>query len=121
MHIQVIQNTQASITSYGNESITINEKKYRQSVFITSINIHELNNNITHIDHVSCIDLPDLASIDLLLIGGKNLSPLSSPLNLKTKLYLENISLEVMSIGAACRTFNLLLSEGREVGCLILF
>tara|TARA_B110000879_G_C11130611_1_gene495856 strand:+ start:1110 stop:1505 length:396 start_codon:yes stop_codon:yes gene_type:complete len=119
MHIQVIKHTLFSILAYDETSITINEQKYSQSVFITSENALKLEENFPTLDKLTLSHLPSLENINLLLVGGKHLTPLSIPITLKNELYSHNTSLEIMSIGAACRTFNLLLSEGRDVACLI--
>lgn len=120
MHIQVIKNTKFSISSYNKTNITINEQKYSQSLFITSANIYNVTKSIADIDSLSISDLPELEAVELILIGGHNLNPLSMPKSFHQALSTNNISVEIMPTGAACRTFNLLLTEGREVGCLIL-
>jgi len=56
--------------------------------------------------------------VELLLIGcGKNQSVL--PPKIKTALKEAGISLEVMDTGAACRTFNILVGEGRRVAAAV--
>ena len=121
MHIQVIQNSQSSITSYDDTSLTISEQKYNQSVFITSSNIDTIDKSIIELNSLAISNIPLKTHIDIIIIGGKALTPLNMPLNLQNQLFKEGISLEIMSTGAACRTFNLLLSEGRDVGFLMLF
>ncbi len=121
MHIQVITNSKFSVSAYDDTSITINEQKYRQSVFITSKNIQILAKNSPKIQTLSILDLPSLEKTQILILGGAHLSPIDMPQELKYALEQKDVSVEIMSLGAACRTFNLLLSEGREVACLILF
>lgn len=119
MQIQVIQNSKFNITAYDQTSVTINEQKYSQSIFITSKNIQKLAEKIPSIKQLSLSALPLLDEIQILIIGGQKISPLDMPIELQTELQQQNISLEVMELGSACRTFNLLLSEGRDVACLI--
>ena len=120
MQIQVIKNSTFSISGYDEISITTNERKYNQSVFITSSKVQILAKNHPSLECLSIDDLPSFEQIQILLVGGEALSPLNMPLNLKRSLDAQGKSLEIMSIGAACRTFNLLLSEGRDVGCLVI-
>lgn len=120
MQIQVIKNSTFSISGYDETSITTNERKYNQSVFITSSKVHVLAKNHPSLECLTLKDLPELDQINILLIGGLALSPINMPSKLKADLDAQGISLELMSIGAASRTFNLLLSEGREVACLFI-
>ena len=57
---------------------------------------------------------PDEA-IELVLVG---LSRIDGPIDSETRagLRARGWSVEVMTIGAACRTYNVLMAEGRKVG-----
>lgn len=58
-------------------------------------------------------------ALELLLVGtAQNLVPLSE--DVRQKLAAGDIRVEVMGTGAAIRTFNVLLGEGRRVGCALL-
>lgn len=55
------------------------------------------------------------AQLDVLFIGtGANIAPL--PAKLKQALDKANVPYDVMSSPSACRTYNVLLGEGRRVG-----
>lgn len=57
--------------------------------------------------------------IDVLLIGtGKRLTPL--PADLLKHLHENGLYPDVMDTGAACRTFNVLVAEGRRVVAALL-
>ena len=57
--------------------------------------------------------------LDLILVGtGRDLVPLSP--KLREGLLAKNIRADAMSTGAAARTFNVLLAEGRAVGAALL-
>jgi uncharacterized protein len=59
------------------------------------------------------------ATIDHFLIGtGKDLVPM--PAALREAFRARRIALESMSTGAAVRTYNILLGEGRRIGALLL-
>lgn len=63
--------------------------------------------------------LIDPARVDVLLIGtGTVLSPVTS--DVRAALRRAGIALEVMDTGAACRTFNVLLAEGRKVAAALI-
>jgi uncharacterized protein len=57
--------------------------------------------------------------VDLLLIGcGASMRPV--PHELRAALRSVGIAVEPMNTGAACRTFNVLLAEGRRVAAALI-
>lgn len=57
--------------------------------------------------------------VRILIIGcGRNFAP--CPLDLHSELRTEGINLEWMDTGAACRTYNVLLLEDREVAAALI-
>jgi len=57
--------------------------------------------------------------VDVLLIGtGPDIAPI--PAGLREPLEAAGVGVEIMSSPAACRTYNMLLSEGRRVGVALL-
>ena len=70
--------------------------------------------------------LPDLAAIleqsgriDVLLIGmGAEIAPLAKPL--RARLEQAGIGVEIMPTPSACRTYNVLLSEGRRIAAALI-
>lgn len=69
-------------------------------------------------DFQAILALPK-GEIELVLFGsGAKIAPVSSAL--KADLRHDAIAIEVMDTGAACRTYNVLLAEGRLV-CAALF
>ena len=59
------------------------------------------------------------AELELILVGtGKELVPLAP--SLRENLAAKGIRADAMSTGAAARTFNVLLAEGRAVGAALL-
>ena len=60
-----------------------------------------------------------VGQIDVLFVGmGEEIAHL--PTDLRNQLEAEGIGVEVMSSPAACRTYNVLLSEGRRVAIAVL-
>jgi len=63
--------------------------------------------------------LSEAGGLDVLIIGsGKDLLPLAAPL--RARLRDAGAGCETMATGAAVRTYNLLLDEGRRVGALLI-
>jgi len=57
--------------------------------------------------------------IDVILLGcGKNMKFL--PMPLRTKLKAAGLNVDIMDTGAACRTYNVLMAEGRRVAAMLL-
>lgn len=68
-------------------------------------------------DDSSLLSLSD--HIDVLFIGtGKELAHI--PSDLRTKLEAAGLGVEIMNSPAACRTYNVLLSEGRRVALALI-
>ncbi|WP_340108573.1 Mth938-like domain-containing protein [Pikeienuella sp. HZG-20] len=62
--------------------------------------------------------IAEAAETDVLLVGmGREIAPLPAPVRLA--LEAAGIGAEVMATGAACRTYNVLLSEGRRVAAAL--
>lgn len=59
------------------------------------------------------------AQVDVLFIGtGADIAPL--PALLRTKLEEAGVPFEIMSSPSACRTYNVLLSEGRRIAAALM-
>lgn len=122
MKLQTMPDQQTSISHYDENSLTINRQKYNQTILITSNKVSILNTlrkTISKLNNLTIKELPLETNIDLLIIGGHQITPLKMPYKFQQELASINISLEIMSLGAACRTFNILRSEDRDVACLI--
>ena len=113
-------NAHYAIKRYRAEGITINDIEYPQSIILsadtlitnwTPQTLEELKPE--HFDPI----LQLKPSILLLGVGEKHRFP--SPALLRN-LYQNNIGVEVMTTAAACRTFNVLVAEGRSVVAALL-
>jgi len=63
--------------------------------------------------------IADTAEYDVILFGvGDKITPLSA--TVKAKLEKANVPYEVMATPVACRTYNVLLAEGRRVALVAL-
>ena len=117
---QDTQGGQNLIQAYEPGKIKIANVIYQENIIIDNHTIFK--NKLPN--HFSEITLEHLQFVidhkpQVLLIGcGK--SPLFLPEEYATKIMRKPIGLEVMTSQAACRTFNVLLSENRKVS-LVLF
>lgn len=103
------------IKAYTENSVTINEETFTRSVVVQA---HHLEpawqpQNIDELDSATIRELAKLdTEIILLGTGQKQHFP---DRRLFVPLYDSNIGIEVMDTPAACRTYNILLEEGRAV------
>lgn len=108
------------VRSYTANSITINDKIYQTSVYVSA---DKLITNI-ELESASALSINSIQFIldlrpELLLLGtGKHL--VFPPAQLMTELAQQNIGFEAMDHAAACRTYAVLSAEQRQVGALFL-
>lgn len=111
------------ITSYGNEGFTISHEHYTNSILLLPQKVvtwEAATWNSTAFINLNLL-LAQEEPIEILLIGGGE-QHLHLTLEERQRLKQNNIALDTMSTGAACRTYNVLLAEGRKVGAaLIMF
>lgn len=113
-----VKNTH-SIEAYNNNSVQINAIKYYENLIINKdkIILSQHSDIITHIDDAQFL----LKYHPNIIIIGNNQHKQCISNDLCIVLNQKNISVEVMSIGAACRTYNILLNEDRNVTLYIIF
>ncbi|MBL4801146.1 MAG: Mth938-like domain-containing protein [Emcibacter sp.] len=118
---EVTSQVDTSISSYGDGGFRIGEQRSKGSILITPKGYYPWEaTDIASItfDSLKCV-IDQKADIDILLIGmGEKMAFLSKAF--RTSLELENIAVDVMSTGAAARTYNILLSEGRKVAAALI-
>ncbi len=115
MNIQQEPSDAYTIQSYANNSITVQNRTYKTSVLITLSGII----SDWHVESIEKLSEKNLEAIvasspELIIIGHGDLGKYPPPALIQL-LYRKRIGIECMSIGAACRTFNVLLSEHRQV------
>lgn len=120
MHIQQQRPMPFSIRGYDANGVLINDSHYRSSILISP-------EGVLSWEYTSLANLPDEAfarlvqnTPELLLIGQKK-PDLNVYPALAARLSALRIGCEIMQFDAACRTFNLLLAEGRKLHFLLLF
>ena len=103
------------ITAYEDNSIAINGKEFNQSLIITAQRLHE-HWGIDNIDQLSNEHIELVLSFkpELIIIGtGKNL--VFPKIENYAKIIELGIGVDFMDTPAACRTYNILKSEDRDV------
>jgi uncharacterized protein len=108
------------IRAYGGSELRVNENIYRGAVILSAStviaepNIHNLEDLIA-VDGSRILALePELV---LLGTGSRQIFPAAS---FGAQFLRAGIGFEVMDTGAACRTFNVLVAEHRQVAALLL-
>lgn len=111
----------APIDAYGNGGFRFSDMSHRGSLLCLPSGIYGWN--VTSIEDLISenfqLAFQEASEIEILLVGsGINLVPMKA--ELRSKLRECNISADPMSTGAAVRTFNVLLAEGRAVAAALL-
>lgn len=112
----------AAIDAYGNGGFRFAEMSHRGSLLILPSGIYAWD--ATSIDEVAAQsfavflrEMPRPAGFVLLGTGARHHIP---PAPIRALFADAGIGLEAMTTGAACRTFNVLLAEGRDVGAALI-
>jgi uncharacterized protein len=113
------------ITAYTDDYITINQQHYSNSLIVMPDSLitdwASSSNQALTFDNLTATDFEKITALkpEVVLLGtGKThkfLHPKTSAL-----LIQQGISLECMTTAAACRTYNILMSEGRNVAAALL-
>ena len=107
------------IRRYGADFIAIGEQEIRESCLVTATSIEPWAPR--SVDELRVENLAALFALGpevvVLSTGAKQLFPRAA---LRAEFASRKIGLEVMEIGAACRTYNVLVGEERRVLAAIL-
>jgi uncharacterized protein len=108
-----------TIQSYDQSGVQIQQQHYPRPLLITATQVIALPNiqQLSEI-HLDILD-PLETSPQILLIGHSFPNTYLTPQQLFTFTRLK-IGVECMAFDAACRTFNILLNEARQVAVLLL-
>jgi uncharacterized protein len=104
-----------TITGYGDGYIEINKIPYSHAVLLSSDG-EILEWAVKSFEELSPADFTQMASLkpELIIIGTGKRQRFPKPELLKT-LIEAKLGFEVMDSQAACRTYNILVGEGRQV------
>ena len=112
-------NRQYTITGYDQQSIRINDRRFNQGVILTSDHFNPdwqpqvyADLEVSHLDDIFVLQ-PELI---LLGTGEKQIFPAK---DIYLALVRSGIGFEVMNTQAACRTFNILTADDRNVAAAL--
>lgn len=115
MHINLETANQNAVQSYSNTQIQINSVIYENSLIVSK---EEIITDLA-IKQIQEMDKPYLELLlqsnpEVIIIGHEQ-PGVFPPMSIISNLSKKRIGIECMSVGAACRTYNVLLSENRSV------
>jgi uncharacterized protein len=111
----------APIDAYGNGGFRFADMSHRGSLIIVPSGIYAWDPvAVDDVTEEACAAFPrEMASPAIVLLGTGAAHAMPSQAILR--LFADAcLGLEIMSTGAACRTYNVLLAEGRDVGAGLL-
>ena len=112
---------QNSFTGYGEDYVSVNGERHSDNLIVLPDRLIPGWTQASF-ESLSLADFEQLAALDteIILLGtGKQLR-FPRPQLLRPLIQAQR-GLEVMDIHAACRTYNILLSEGRHVAAALIF
>lgn len=112
--------TQLVIRAYEPGAVLVNQNRYTRSLALTPERVLDgaLPDHLEELEPLHIREAIDCGP-ELLIIGS-TAGTHRLDRDIPRQLGRLGIGLEVMNLGAACRTYNILLSEGRKVVCLLL-
>lgn len=108
------------ITGYGDGYVEVNTRRYQGSLVILPDRVIA-NWSVTDFNSLTARHLGALAELgpEIVLLGTGRRHRFPSPA-LLSDLIMHDIGLEVMDSQAACRTYNILVAEGRRVAAALI-
>ena len=104
------------IQSYSDKGFRVSGQVYNQAILVKPDEV-----SLVELEDFNALDpsvLKRLKDVEVLIIGtGEEQKFL--PKDVKEQFQSKNISTETMTTGAACRTYNVLMTEGRPIGALL--
>ena len=107
------------LTGYGAGGFKVNNETIQGSIFLLPDRLQPWPaTEPFNPEHLTQL-FDQLDGIDIILIGtGKNIAFI--PPHIRASLKAKNIAIDAMNTGAACRTYNVLLSEERRVAAALI-
>ena len=119
LHLTTAENNYL-ITGYGKAYVEVNKLKYTQAIIVMSDNL-VLDWPATDVANLSAVHFAQLITLkpEVVLLGTGETHQFLHP-TIMQNLTANHIQLECMTTAAACRTYNILMSEGRKVAAALL-
>ncbi len=108
-------------TAYGDDYVSVNASRYQANLVVLPDRLIE-NWTEAGYDTLTVADIAFLTELDaeILLLGTGSKIRFLRP-DLMQPLAQTRKSLDAMDIHAACRTYNILVNEGRKVAAALIF
>jgi uncharacterized protein len=108
------------VTAYGADYVLVNGVRYEESIVVLPDRVLAWEGRA--FDELKTDDFAFLATLqaEIVLLGTGARQRFPHP-RLAAPLAQARIGLEVMDLQAACRTYNILVAEGRKVAAALLF
>jgi uncharacterized protein len=109
-----------AFSGYGADYVLINGARHASSLIVTPERVSPWN--VAGFDSLAASDFQVFLDMNLevLLIGTGSKQRFPHP-KLTRALAEARVGIEVMDLQAACRTYNILMAEGRRVAAALLF
>jgi uncharacterized protein len=119
LHLTTAENNYL-ITGYGDAYVEVNKQKYTQNLIVMADKLI-LDWQATDFANLTEVHFEALINLkpEVVLLGTGEKHQFLHP-KIVQKLTQNNIPLECMTTAAACRTYNILMSEGRKVAATLL-
>ncbi|MFM2343500.1 MAG: hypothetical protein RLZZ210_108 [Pseudomonadota bacterium] len=121
MQLQIVSDNTNSIQKYSENipSVHIQNQEYKQTIALYETAIHTLDIKDVKELNTSHLSLILEQKPEILIIGTGKTQHFISPILYKD--YIQSrIGIECMTNSAACRTYNILLSEQRKVALILI-
>lgn len=108
------------ITGYGTGWIEVNEARYTRSLIVLP-NLLVTDWDAVSFEHLNEAHFERLADLkpEVILLGTGDIHRFAHP-RLSRSLTEAGIGIECMTTAAACRTYNILMAEGRHVAAALI-
>ncbi|MDD2814325.1 MAG: Mth938-like domain-containing protein [Thiotrichaceae bacterium] len=119
-HLLASEGTQYIINAYTHDSVTINDMVYHENLIVMTTQLQQWS--ARSFDSLCVEDFEALCALkpELILLGTGSRLRFPKPALLLPCIEA-HLSVEVMDMRAACRTYNILMGEGRDVAAALLF
>jgi uncharacterized protein len=122
MKLQLAQYAgQNTFTAYGEAYVSVNAIRHTRNLIVLADQLIP-DWTASGFDALSTADFEQLARLDagIIILGTGNRLRFPRPELLQPLMQAQK-GLEVMDIAAACRTYNVLIGEGRKVAAALIF
>ncbi len=109
-----------TVTAYDQQSVEFNAKRFEHSLIVLP-EVAPVLWNVTHFDTLTADDFAQVnaAKPDVVILGTGVRQRFIHP-RLISALTSQRIGVECMDNQAACRTYNILMAEGRKVALALI-